>query len=362
MAKIRTGVIGMGWGQLQLESFKRAKDFQVVALCDADTARLKETASKYKIDQTFADYREMIARADIDFISVASPPDCHSAMAQAAIDAGKHVLIEKPLALNVNDARALLKSAEAKGIVHAVDFEMRYLPALAYAKELIDEKYLGQLLLVDVTMGMLRPWGEHGNWAAEDARGGGILMELGSHFIDALLWWFGDVRAVFAGRRTHFSTVKIPTFEPKLRETILVKKPVTGDDSFWCVFQFASGGEALLNFVTGARHDPGWTISAYGSAGTLIVNSGQLLGMRDVDREMAILPIPKRLELGDNPKDPLMWSMAKLAERMGEKINRARDAQPFPDFGDGVAVAQIIDAIRSASDKREWVELKTGDK
>ena len=357
MVKIRVGVIGAGWGQLQLESFKRARDYQVVALCDTDAARLKEIATKYKIDQTVADYRELIARNDIDLISIAAPPDCHQAMAQNVIDARKHVLIEKPLALNANDARVLLQAAEAKGIVHAVDFEMRYLPALAYSKELIDEKYLGQLLRVDVTMGMLRPWGEHGNWAAEDARGGGILMELGSHFIDTLLWWFGDVRAVFAGRRTHFPTVKIPTFEPKSRETILVKKPVTGDDSFWCVFQFVRGGEALLNFVTGARHDPGWTISAYGSTGTLIVNSGQLLGMRDGDREMAILPIPKRLELGDNPKDPLMWSMAKLADAMASKINRERDARPFPDFHDGVAVAEIIDAIRRASDERGWVGI-----
>lgn len=357
MAKIRVGVIGTGWGQLQIESFKRAKNCQVVALCDTNLVRLKEVAQAYKIDQTFSDYRKLIASNEIDLVSVASPPDSHLAMTQAAIAAGKHVLAEKPLASNVLDAIKLFESAESKGIVHAVNFEMRFLPALAYCKELIDEQYLGQLHRVDVTMGVEHPWGERGNWLADDARGGGILMELGSHFVDMLRWWFGDVRAVFAGRRTHFPTVKIPAYDEKSRETILVKKSVTGDDAFWSVFQFAQGGEALLNFVTGARHDPGWTISAYGSAGTLIVNSGQLLGRRDGDREIALLPIPKRLELGDNPKDPLMWSMAKVAERMAAKINRESDLKPFPDFRDGIAVAKIIDAIRRASDTRGWVDV-----
>jgi hypothetical protein len=72
---------------------------------------------------------------------------------------------------------------------------------------------------------------------------------------------------------------------------------------------------------------------------------------------MAILPIPKRLELGDNPKDPLMWSMAKLADQMATKIRGERDAKPFPDFRDGVAVARVIDTIRRASDARGWTEV-----
>lgn len=357
MTKIRVGIVGTGWGQLQIESFKRAHDYQVVALCDIDQTRMNDVAKKYKIEQTYSDYRDLVGRREVDLVSIAAPPDLHQAMTQAAIDAGKHVLVEKPIALDTADARALLQSAEASGVVHAVDFEMRFLPALAYCKELIDEQYLGQLLRVDVTMGLARPWGEHGNWAADDARGGGILAELGAHFIDTLLWWFGDVRAVTAARRTHFPIIKLAQIDPKSKETILVKKPVTGDDAFWTAMQFERGGEALLNFVTGSGQEIGWTISAYGSLGSLIVQSGQLTGMREDDREMAILPIPKRLELGDNPKDPLMWSMAKLADQMATKIRGERDAKPFPDFRDGVAVARVIDTIRRASDARGWAEV-----
>ncbi len=361
MKKIRVGIIGTGWGQLQIESFRRAREYEVVALCDHDETRLAAVAKQSKVDQTFTDYHDLVASKEIDLVSVAAPPDVHQAMTQAAIDAGKHVLVEKPVALAIDDARALWQAAEQKRIAHAVDFEMRYLPALAYTKELIDENYLGELLRVDVTMGMAQPWGVHGNWAADDARGGGILWELGAHFIDTLLWWFGDVDAVMANRRTHFPSLKIPTFDPTLKETILVKKSVTSDDAFWSVLRFARGGEALLNFVTGSRHEIGWTISAYGSLGTLVVQSGQLIGMRDGDREMAILPIPKRLELGDNPKDPLMWSMARLAENLATQINREREVKPFPDFRAAIAVAKVVDAIRQASDTRGWVKLESGD-
>ncbi len=356
MGKLRVGVVGAGWGQLQIEAFQRVRGLEVTALCDVDAARAGELAKQYQIDRTCVEYRDLLADAAIDLVSIASPPDLHESMARAAIDAGKAVLCEKPLALDARAARELLDCAQARGIVHAVDFEMRYLPALAYCKELIDEEYLGRLLRVDVTMAMERPWGVHGHWAADDARGGGVLMEVGANFIDILRWWFGDVSAVLANRRTHFPTIRVA--RPKgVPGDGFENRRVTGDDAFWLVLQFARGGEALVSFVTGARHDPGWTISAYGDNGSLVVSSGQLIGRRDGDREMAILPIPKRLELGDNPRDPLMWSMARLAERVAAKMNDVRSALAFPDFSDGVAVAQIVDAIRRASDERAWVNV-----
>ncbi len=356
MAQVLVGVIGTGWGQLHIEVLRRIKNVDVVAVCDVDEARATSIAQKYSIEQTYTDFHDLIANKAVDLISIAAPPEWHNAIAHAAIDAGKHIWCEKPLALNANDAREILALAQSKKIVHAVDFEMRFLPAFAYAKELIDEDYLGPLLRVDVTMTMERPWGEHGNWAADDARGGGVLMEVGSHFIDALRWWFGDVHAVLAGRQTHFPSVRIAT-QKDSGDGSGVNLQVTGDDAFWCVMQFARGGEALVNFMTGARHDPGWTIRAYGQSGTLLIQSGQLLGMRVGDREMAILPIPKRLELSDQPRDPLRWGMAKLAERVVAKIDQTREALAFPDFGDGVAVMEIIDAIRRASVERRWVSV-----
>ena len=357
MNTIRVGVIGTGWGQLQIEAFRRVKGVQVVALCDTDSARLEKLAQQYQIAKTYTDYRDLLAGDTIDWVSIAAPPDLHKAMVRAAIEAGKHVLCEKPVALTEWEARELLAGAEVRGIVHAVDYEMRFLPAQAYCKELIDEDYLGPLHRVDVTMAMEHPWGEHGNWAAEQALGGGVLMELGSHFIDTLRWWFGEVTAVVAGTRTNFPTIRIPG-KKESGNGSAIRKLVTGEDAFWCVMQFARGGEALVNFMTGARHDPGWEIGVYGQTGSLVVKSGQLLAMRDGDREMGLLPIPKRLELSNKPNDPLMWAMTKLIERELAKINKVPEALPFPDVRDDIAVARIVAAIRRSSVERKWVHVE----
>ncbi len=355
-SSLRAGVIGTGWGQLQVEAFSRVKDVQVTALCGLDAARCAELAQQYKIPNTCADYRELI-KGDVDLVSIVAPPDLHAEIASAAIGAGKHVLTEKPLALSATAARELLDLAATKGVVHAIDFEMRYLPAHAYVKELVEEDYVGPLFRADVTLTLEHPWGEHGNWAIDEKRGGGVLMELGTNFIDLLRWWFGDVSAVLAERRTHYPTVRIPGKKEKGNGKAL-RQAVTADDSFWCVLQFARGGEGLLNFVSGARHDPGWTISIYGQTGSFVISSGQLMAMREGDREMGLLPIPKRLELSANPNDPLRWATAKLIERVAGRINGAKETLPFPDFGDGVASMQIVDAIRRSSDERSWVKVE----
>ncbi len=356
MTPIRVGVIGSGWGQLELEAFRRVRNVQVVALCDTNAEQLHVVAKQHRINETYSDYRDLISSETIDWVAVATPTDLHFPIAMAAIQAGKHILCEKPLALDARQARELVAAARDKGIVHAVDYEMRFLAAHAYAKELIEEDYVGQLLRIDVTMVMEHPWGEHGNWVAQDVRGGGTLMELGTHFIDTLRWWYGDISAVLAERKTHFPTVKIPGGKEQGNGKSL-RMAVTGDDAFWCVLQFARGGEALLSLITGARHDPGWTISIYGRTGTLVVKSGHLWAMRDGDREMGLMPIPKRLESGTNPDDPLMWGMVRLIERAAAKISGIPETLPFPDFADGLAVAEIVDAIRRSSDERRWVEV-----
>ncbi len=362
MTDVRVGVIGLGWGQLQVEAFTRTKNARLVAVCDVDAARAEALAKNFEIARTYTDYRDLIHDPNVDLVSIAVPPDLHRLISLAAIEAGKHVLSEKPLALNEREAREMLECAESRktespfGIVHAVDFEMRYLPALAYAKELIEEDYIGQLLRVDVTMGMERPWGEHASWAADDARGGGLLMEVGSHFIDALVWMFGDVKEILAERRTNFPSIRIP--DPSSGNGKFVSYHVTGDDAFWCALKFAKGGEASLNFFTGVRHDPGWTINAYGRLGVLVIKSGYLSGARVGDKDMAVLGIPKRLELQDEPRDPMMWAMSKLFERVIAKIRGEHDALPFPTFRDGVVVARVIDGIRRASEARGWVNLQ----
>lgn len=355
MKPIRVGVIGTGWGQLQIEAFRRVRSIQVVAVCDVDPERGESIAKQYRIDQVYSDYRKLSA-SDVEWIGIATPPEMHAEIVRAAIEAGKHIFLEKPLALDIATSKDLVRAADEKGIVHSVDLQVRFLPAHQYVKELIDEGYLGRLLHTTVSMVLEHPWGEHGNWALDDARGGGVLFELGAYFVDLLRWWFGDVTQVFGRRKTLFPSVRVPGAKEKGNGSSL-RQAVTTDDAFWCILDFNSGGEAIIDFVTGARHDAGWTIGIYGEVGSFLIKSGQLWARREGEREMELLPIPKRLEFPENPKDPLMWAMTQIIDRTAAKIRKVPNALAIPDFGDELALEEIVHAIRRSSIEQRWAKL-----
>lgn len=355
MKPLRVGVIGTGWGEIHIDAYKHVKGAELVALCDVNRARGAEVAKNAKIPKFFADYDELLAQSNLDLVSVATPPATHKEIVLKALAAGKHVLCETPLGLNRHEAEVLLGAAQTSGRVHAVAIQTRYLPAYAYAKELIDEDYLGTFLRASVNMMIARPWGMSGNWAADETRGGGVLTDVAIHFVDALRWWFGPVEAVMADRVTLFPEIKIAVKAGK--ETQVEKWRATADDAFTSMLRFERGGTAILNFLTGARQDAGWTIALYGSRGSLQITSGSLGGMREGEREWGELEIPRRLELPDRPREPLMWALVRLVEGLlasarGEKVDN-----PPPNFRDGFENLKVVDAIKRSSDDMMWVAV-----
>ncbi len=96
MKPLRVGIVGTGWGELHVQAFKLAKGVQVSALCDIDQDRLKAAAKRHDIPATFSDFQEMLTISDVDWVSIAAPPDAHASMFQAALSRGKHVLCENP--------------------------------------------------------------------------------------------------------------------------------------------------------------------------------------------------------------------------------------------------------------------------
>src|SRR5688572_16895946 len=127
--KIRVGVIGTGFGTIvHIPGFQSCADTEVVAVCSARKERAEEAAARFGISHAFTDYREMVKMADLDVVSITTPPYEHYPMAMAALDAGKHVFCEKPMALNVKECREMLAKAEAKGLVHMIVHEFRFTP------------------------------------------------------------------------------------------------------------------------------------------------------------------------------------------------------------------------------------------
>ncbi len=181
-----------------LKSLQETFNVQLVAACDVIENRVTNFTKTY-CGTPYTDYHALLERADIDVVSICTPSGLHSTMAQAAARAGKHVLVEKPIALNMEDAAALIETCETAGVTLGVVLQNRFNPPMQDLRRVVDEGLLGKLLLGNATVRWYRPqeyyedeW--HGTWAMD----GGALMNQSIHHVDALQWLMGDVDSVFA--------------------------------------------------------------------------------------------------------------------------------------------------------------------
>ncbi len=188
--RLRVGIVGGGWpGQRHAEGFAASGAWQIAAVADLDPARRRELARGTDA-RLLASADELFALADLDAVVVALPTFLHHPMVIAALEAGKHVLCEKPPALNAGETAARAEVAARRGLVLAFGLQRRALPSAAAAQAAIAQGRLGEIYHARAVF--TRPWGApkgHGNWFRDPARaGGGALLDIGIHMLD--LAWF----------------------------------------------------------------------------------------------------------------------------------------------------------------------------
>ena len=144
--KVRVGIVGTSWWAdlMHLPSLKSHPQAELVAICGRNREHTEEMAKKYGIPVVFTDYREMIEKVDLQALVIAAPDDQHYPIAMNALDAGLHVVCEKPIALNSKRARDMCEKAEAAGVKHMIYFTGRWMTHYRYLKQLIDEGYIGR--------------------------------------------------------------------------------------------------------------------------------------------------------------------------------------------------------------------------
>jgi predicted dehydrogenase len=157
---IRVAVVGAGyWGPNLIRNFVACPDTQLVAVCDRDTGRLADVLRGYPTVAPVRDFGELLARADVDAVAIATPVDTHAPMGLAALRAAKHVLIEKPLASSVHDAERLVDAAREAGRVLMVDHTFVYSSPVQKIKQLVDSGEIGDLYFIDsvrINLGMFQ--------------------------------------------------------------------------------------------------------------------------------------------------------------------------------------------------------------
>lgn len=196
---LRFGLIGCGRvAPRHAQSLRQIHDAKLVAVADIKANRAAHFAEEYHADP-YTNYQTLLARPDIDAVSICVPSGLHAQVAIDALRAGKHVLVEKPIAITLEDADRMIEVADATGRTLGVVLQNRYNHPMQQLRRLIDEGKLGRLYLGNATVRWFRPqsyyedeW--HGTWAMD----GGALMNQSIHHIDALQWFMGPVRSVYA--------------------------------------------------------------------------------------------------------------------------------------------------------------------
>ena len=344
------GIIGTGWGaRVQAPTFREA-GLNVVAIAGHNRERTRVIADDLGL-RPHDDWRAVIDSPDVDLVSIVTPPSEHREMAVAALEAGKHVLLEKPTAMNAREAEELVNAARRhRDQIALIDHELRFLPSWREACARIADE-IGEVRYAEVRYSSpargdrSREW----NWWSDASRGGGVWGAVGSHFVDALRYFGMEIEAVQATMRT---TIAQRPFEGAMRE-------VTSDDFTSVDLRLRGGAVAVMTFsAVAAGPDESSSLFVHGERGA----------MRFVGEEVAISkerapfttfaggPMPER------PGNSHGGAFGSGTLHLGHALRAAiddgnRDAlAPAATFEDGLMQQRVLDAARaSARQGGGWV-------
>jgi predicted dehydrogenase len=351
----RIGIIGAGGvtRSIHLPGFGLCPGVSIHAVCDADL----EAAQRTGAERVFERYEDLLACPEIDAVVIATPNYLHREIALAALGAGKHVLCEKPLALDAGEAGKMAAAAEASGLTHMTAFTYRYTPALQYLKRLVESGELGKLRTVRAAYLMALSTHLLGWRSTKRLAGSGVLADIGSHLVHMVQFLAGDISALTASKR-------------RFRED------PESDVEDWISFlaEFAGGVSGTFEISRvcagrGAGISEDIFIELYGSAGSAVfslqdpwalrvaIGPGAAdpscpLERREVPAELLKIPGSPRDVTAHDPRWGYRYDQAWQfvgSVRMG----KAR----APNFVDGARCQAVLDAALASSESRGWVRV-----
>ena len=230
MDKVRVRIIGSAFvSNLHAEAFQEVKEAQLVAACSSNKKRVEEFAGKWKIPVALTDYRKLVERKDVDVVVVGVPNDLHRKIVVAAAEAGKDVILEKPIAHTLDDADAMIAACKKHKVKLMYAETICFSPKYVRAKHLVDEKAIGDLYMAKQSE---KHSGPHSDWFYDVNRsGGGALMDMGCHGIEWTRWVYGKPK------------VKSVTAHCQL---VYHKRRTKGDDNSIVIVEFENGGISVV--------------------------------------------------------------------------------------------------------------------
>jgi predicted dehydrogenase len=357
MTKINFAIIGCGGITLQnhLPGLALCRDVQVTALCDADPGTLERARQQTGVSVVSTRFEDIVARDDVQAVIIATPNFLHKPIALAAIAAGKHVLCEKPLALNADDAQAMAAAADGAGVRHMTAFTYRFVPAMRYLKHLVQTGDLGQPF--HYRSCRLQDWGDRylGWRQVKKLAGTGELGDMLSHRIDFAHHLVGPMARLVANVKT-LTPVRggqpndtddwvavLAEFRSGASGVLESSKLASGRNESWRSLDYVeiNGSEATFEFTTGK-----WNELQHGRAG------GPGLKPLIIPREFWTVEGSPR---DPGQGDPLVTFRYDQAWEFVEAIRQQRPASP--SFHDGARAQLVMDAAVRSAENRQWIEL-----
>jgi len=354
----RVGIIGVGFGAQVYAPAFASEGWEVVALCSRDGQKARKAADALGIPDIHSDPLELIRRDDISAVGIVTPPSAHDELSIAALKAGKHVLCEKPFALNAARGRAMAQAARDTGKTAMVGHEFRHTPQRAFIKQLLSDGYIGRFQLCTLELFLDRYAAREPrplSWMARRADGGGLLGALGSHYIDGLRHWFGDVASA-SGRLLN---LRPDVIDPATGRMVTAET----DDAFTFTLEFVNGGTATMVASFAATPARGARIAVMGDEGTLMADQpgpnpmedGIVVGSRH-GSALQPLPTPSQYTPFRDSRDHRLMAFRLLVRDFTRGIDEG--ASPAPNFDDGLKCQQVIDAIRESSETGRTIRLE----
>lgn len=362
---LRVGVIGASYAAAtHIPTYAALPDTEVVAIATAHRDTAERAAERFGIPSAHDDYEELCHLPDVDLVDIVTRPRLHRRMALVALAAGKHVLCEVPLALDVAEGTAMVTAAEEAGRVAAADLQSRFSPDLWHLRQLVCKGWLGTLENVHATAfypTFTRPEQVRSSlWCADAGNGASSLRVHGLHTADLIRWVFGDiaeVAGIAATRRAEWPLTAAPL-------------TATSADSSAFLMRLASGALCSIHTSWVSWHGSGWRLEAYGSEGCLVATAAghtghyqvALSGARKGDEQLrALTPAPDTYDVDEMPPDSPTYPLARLLRRLSRTLHGGVEPD-VPRFADGLLMLRLAEAVEgSIVSDGAWSPLEPRD-
>ncbi len=284
MDKIKFAIVGCGSiGSRHIAVVDAAERAEIVAICDVEEQKGRQISELYNGIPFYSDYETMLRDSDAQIVSICTPHGLHAEMAILAAKYKKNILVEKPMALNVEDCNRMIQAAQENGVKLMVVKQNRYNVPIALTKQVLDSGFIGRIFMVQCNVLWNRHQGYYSdsNWRGSSELEGGALHTQASHFIDLLIWWFGDVIDAKTIMETKNHEIEI-------------------EDCGTSILKFASGPIGSISWTTCVYNkNYEGSITIIGENGTIKIG-GQYLNKIEF-WDVKSYPLPENIEFTDKP-------------------------------------------------------------